>query len=182
MLSSFLSPMLRLYPDKRARASELVHHAWLDGIIVQGEIELIRQAEEEELLRRESERKMSLAGIGAVEMSSTVSVGSEGRARLARAEERHQLEEQRDADALKPVDDLDDTTMPDEADEQTPAVTTSSNAYKENQIGNLAQPVLQQPLTPHQGHKHQGSKGSSVRIDTAPALPSPVKTANKRRD
>ncbi|THH05317.1 hypothetical protein EW145_g4878 [Phellinidium pouzarii] len=43
MLSSFLSPVLRLYPDKRARASELVHHAWLDGIIVQGEIELIRQ-------------------------------------------------------------------------------------------------------------------------------------------
>lgn len=40
--------MLRLHPDKRAKASELVHHSWLDGVAVQGEIDVIRRAEAEE--------------------------------------------------------------------------------------------------------------------------------------
>ena len=30
LIASFLNPMLRLNPDKRAKASELIHHAWLD--------------------------------------------------------------------------------------------------------------------------------------------------------
>jgi serine/threonine-protein kinase SRPK3 len=51
-ISSFLSPMLRLNPEKRAGAGELVHHRWLDGIVVQGEIDVIRRAEEEEARRR----------------------------------------------------------------------------------------------------------------------------------
>lgn len=51
-ISSFLSPMLRLFPDRRAKASELVHHQWLDGIVVQGEVDIIRRAEEEEAARR----------------------------------------------------------------------------------------------------------------------------------
>ena len=51
-IASFLSPMLRLNPEKRAGAGELVHHRWLDGIVVQGEIDVIRRAEEEEARRR----------------------------------------------------------------------------------------------------------------------------------
>lgn len=51
-IGAFLSPMLRLFPDRRAKASELVHHQWLDGIVVQGEIDIIRRAEEEEAARR----------------------------------------------------------------------------------------------------------------------------------
>ncbi|KAH9958529.1 kinase-like domain-containing protein [Lactifluus volemus] len=51
-IASFLSPMLRLNPEKRAGAGELVHHRWLDGIVVQGEIDIIRRAEEEEARRR----------------------------------------------------------------------------------------------------------------------------------
>ena len=47
-ISSFLSPMLRLNPEKRAGAGELVHHRWLDGIVVHGEVDVIRRAEEEE--------------------------------------------------------------------------------------------------------------------------------------
>lgn len=44
-LSSFLLPMLRLHPEKRASARELLDHSWLDGIVVQGEIEqAMRQA------------------------------------------------------------------------------------------------------------------------------------------
>ena len=52
MIASFLNPMLRLIPEKRAKASELIHHAWLDGIVVQGEIDVIRRAEDEDTRRR----------------------------------------------------------------------------------------------------------------------------------
>jgi serine/threonine-protein kinase SRPK3 len=51
-IASFMSPMLRLNPEKRAGAGELVHHRWLDGIVTQGEIDVIRRAEEEEARRR----------------------------------------------------------------------------------------------------------------------------------
>lgn len=40
--------MLRLNPEKRAKAGEMAHHAWLEGIAVQGELDVIRRAEEEE--------------------------------------------------------------------------------------------------------------------------------------
>lgn len=52
MIASFLNPMLRLIPEKRAKASELIHHAWLDTVVVQGEIDIIRRAEEEDVRRR----------------------------------------------------------------------------------------------------------------------------------
>ena len=42
-LSSFLLPMLRLHPDRRASAKELLAHSWLDGVIVQGEIEAMER-------------------------------------------------------------------------------------------------------------------------------------------
>ena len=40
--------MLRLHSDKRSKAGEMTHHAWLEGIVVQGEVDVIRRAEEEE--------------------------------------------------------------------------------------------------------------------------------------
>ncbi|SNX85196.1 related to dis1-suppressing protein kinase dsk1 [Melanopsichium pennsylvanicum] len=44
-LSTFLTPMLRLHPEKRAGARESLDHSWIDGIVVQGEIEqAMRQA------------------------------------------------------------------------------------------------------------------------------------------
>ena len=52
MIGSFLTPMLRLIPEKRAKASELIHHAWLEGIVVQGEIDVIRRAEDADTRRR----------------------------------------------------------------------------------------------------------------------------------
>jgi serine/threonine protein kinase len=61
-IASFLSPMLRLNPEKRAGAGELVHHRWLDGTVVQGEIDVIRRAEEEEARRRQPDlRRWGLA-------------------------------------------------------------------------------------------------------------------------
>jgi serine/threonine-protein kinase SRPK3 len=51
-LSSFLTPMLRLHPDKRAKASDLIHHNWLEGVLVQGEIDVIRRLEMDEAAKR----------------------------------------------------------------------------------------------------------------------------------
>ncbi|KAF9792651.1 kinase-like domain-containing protein [Thelephora terrestris] len=48
LISSFLNPMLRLNSEKRAKAGEMAHHAWLEGIVVQGELDALRRAEEEE--------------------------------------------------------------------------------------------------------------------------------------
>ncbi|KAG8217110.1 kinase-like protein [Butyriboletus roseoflavus] len=61
-ISAFLSPMLRLFPDRRAKASELVHHQWLDGIVVQGEVDIIRRAEEEEAARRRHAQRQVTGG------------------------------------------------------------------------------------------------------------------------
>ncbi|PPQ85228.1 hypothetical protein CVT24_006415 [Panaeolus cyanescens] len=44
--------MLRLQPEKRAKASDLMHHNRLDVIVVQGEIDVIRRAEADENARR----------------------------------------------------------------------------------------------------------------------------------
>ncbi|EPQ50731.1 kinase-like protein [Gloeophyllum trabeum ATCC 11539] len=86
-IASFLTPMLRLHPEKRAKASELIHHHWLDGIVVQGEIDVIRRVEELEAQRR---RMLE-------EASKRRSSGSE-------SEQPHV--EVKDADAMKPVDDV----------------------------------------------------------------------------
>ncbi|KAJ3561488.1 hypothetical protein NP233_g10165 [Leucocoprinus birnbaumii] len=47
-IASFLNPMLRLHPDRRAKAADLVHHTWLEGVVVQGELDVIRRAERSE--------------------------------------------------------------------------------------------------------------------------------------
>ena len=86
-IASFLSPMVRLHPEKRAGAGELVHHRWLDGTVVQGEIDVIRRAEEEEARRRQPSSSSSPTGSGL----SHLGAGS-------------------DVDALKPVDDDSHTT------------------------------------------------------------------------
>ncbi|MCO5612176.1 hypothetical protein L7F22_066438 [Adiantum nelumboides] len=42
-LSSFLLPMLKLHPDKRSAAKDLLEHEWLQGIIVEGELEQMQR-------------------------------------------------------------------------------------------------------------------------------------------
>ncbi|KAF9229021.1 kinase-like protein [Gyrodon lividus] len=61
-IAAFLSPMLRLYLERRAKAAELVHHQWLEGIVVQGEIDVIRRAEEEEAARRRHAQRQISGG------------------------------------------------------------------------------------------------------------------------
>ncbi|KIM77576.1 hypothetical protein PILCRDRAFT_618241 [Piloderma croceum F 1598] len=41
--ASFLTPMLCLHPDRRAKASEFVHYNRLDCVLVRGDINLIHQ-------------------------------------------------------------------------------------------------------------------------------------------
>lgn len=82
--------MLRLHPDKRAKASELIHHNWLDGVVVQGEIDVIRRAEEEEAVRK----AVAAAGSGA------------GARRMEKRLSSVSALAQSDADAMKPVDDI----------------------------------------------------------------------------
>lgn len=51
LLSSFLLPMLHYYPDSRATAAELVKHPWLDGVIVEGDLQIAKRNHEMEVER-----------------------------------------------------------------------------------------------------------------------------------
>lgn len=51
LLTSFLLPMLHYYPDSRATAAELLKHPWLDGVVVQGDLEMAKREHEREVER-----------------------------------------------------------------------------------------------------------------------------------
>ena len=171
MIASFLTPMLRLHPDKRARASELIHHAWLDGVLVQGEIDIIRRAEEEELRKREAAATRRAGGPSASGAAQVL--GPESRAKLARAEERHNVELQTDMDALKPVDETLgvelDQVVDAEEDERVSVtqVPTATAGAKENLImkpaptGRAGHQHQPHPSTIEESSKHRSSKKRS---------------------
>ncbi|KAG6808328.1 hypothetical protein H0H92_004519, partial [Tricholoma furcatifolium] len=54
-LAGFLGPMVRLVPEKRAKAAEMVCHRWLEGVVVQGEVDVVRRAERVEREEREAQ-------------------------------------------------------------------------------------------------------------------------------
>ncbi|KAG5654014.1 hypothetical protein H0H81_008323 [Sphagnurus paluster] len=112
-LASFLTPMLRLHPDKRAKAGDLVHHRWLEGVVVQGEIDVIRRAE------REEQRSLLIAaeGLGVPEVLRSESGDAEPEAAHGsdKGKERERVRTatadapsltQCEKDALKPVEDV----------------------------------------------------------------------------
>jgi serine/threonine-protein kinase SRPK3 len=88
-IASFLGPMLRLHPDKRAKSIDLIHHNWLDGVVVQGELDVIRRAEDAEQQRRRRQQQQR--------------DGSAERAWFGAVADAMKLSE---ADAMKPVDDV----------------------------------------------------------------------------
>ncbi len=99
-LASFLGPMLRLHPDRRAKASDLIHHNLLDGIVVQGEIDVIRRMEQEEAEKRklrEASDNLSGAVTSAEERRSN--------SRAASREKSVAALDQSERDAMKPVED-----------------------------------------------------------------------------
>ena len=53
--------MLRLHPEKRAKAADLKHHRWLEDIVVQEEIDVIRRMEEHEAAKRKAVESRSRA-------------------------------------------------------------------------------------------------------------------------
>jgi len=75
--------MLRLHPDKRAKASDLIHHNWLEGVLVQGEIDVIRRLEMDEAAKR---------------------IGLEREQQQPDSRESSRLLDQSERDAMKPVD------------------------------------------------------------------------------
>jgi serine/threonine-protein kinase SRPK3 len=107
MISSFLTPMMRLNPEKRARAADMVNHVWLEGIVVQGEIDLILMAEAAE--RKERGRSGSRGSHRAPSSSSKSKSGSKGGSQRRPSGPRDHknlqaLNEAAVADAMRPVD------------------------------------------------------------------------------
>ncbi|PWN87323.1 kinase-like protein, partial [Acaromyces ingoldii] len=81
-LSSFLLPMLKLHPDKRSAAKDLLEHEWLQGIIVEGELEQMQ--------------RQGLFGA----LDGTQQAGGPGQHQL---QQQQQQPDQDALDALKPV-------------------------------------------------------------------------------
>ncbi|KAJ6507201.1 kinase-like protein [Mycena vitilis] len=107
-LASFLTPMLRLHPDKRAKASDLVHHNWLDAVVVQGELDVIRRAERDEMnnaagLPPATDPAMVLAVAG---LAAEAAIAAAARPAAHETKEEKLQRTQSEADALKPVEDL----------------------------------------------------------------------------
>lgn len=102
-IAAFLTPMLRLYPDRRAKASELAHHQWLEGIVVQGEIDIVRRAEQQEAAhRRYAQRQVSGGNESPIGKS--------------------------DVDAMKPVDE--DTGGGEQEEEQAQEASAPQSAHQ----------------------------------------------------
>lgn len=81
LLSSFLLPMLHYYPDSRATAAEMVKHPWLDGVVVQGEMEMAEKRHQRDIERAKalSSSAASPAGAaGSPAPSSTSTVRENG--------------------------------------------------------------------------------------------------------
>ncbi|KAJ7451847.1 kinase-like protein [Mycena galericulata] len=112
-LASFLTPMLRLNPEKRAKASELVHHNWLEGVAVQGELDVIRRAEREEMGSADAGTGGAGFGVGAAVAVAGLGLEAVAAAAAARSEApAHETKEEKlqrtqtEADALKPVEEI----------------------------------------------------------------------------
>lgn len=174
--------MLRLHPDKRGKAADLVHHNWLDGIVVQGEIDVIRRAEE-----IEKSRKNILASGGAVasgsttaddfsngattagpsgevvEVSSTL-MSSKGKKRLSGLT-------QSDLDAMKPVGEVEDDA--DAVDEGIEEVldegaedfeqTSRQQQHSETLRHRQQPPILSAAPSSNQGKENSRPSGSGGR-------------------
>ena len=136
-IASFLGPMLRLSPEKRAGAGELVHHRWLDSVVVQGEVDVIRRAEDDEA-RRRTTASTSPDGTGADSAVASLGVGI-------------------DMDALKPVED----DSPATDDERPPAAATANaNAPPTLQMPRPASATAKENLRQYQ-QQQQGKQGST---------------------
>lgn len=129
-------PMLRLHPDKRAKASELVHHNFLEGIMVQGEIDVIRRMELEEADNRKRLHEAAQANTagGRAEHSRS---RSRGKNKESQDHERERVDalDQSERDAMKPVED---------------SVLVEDDSEFEDETKLTAQEYAQQQMSHHQ--------------------------------
>ncbi|KDQ34214.1 hypothetical protein PLEOSDRAFT_172231 [Pleurotus ostreatus PC15] len=182
-IASFLTPMLRLHPDKRAKAHELVHHNWLEAIVVQGEIDVIRRAEEEEATRkaraeqsaqslRESDSLRERERGEAAEEALNAGVG---RSRVKRLSAIQQSEE----DAMKPVGEI--VQVDDDTEYEDSAVAVDDVQH----LGGSGVPPHQHGVGgpfqhPHYvGHPHHHNHHGPPRLNAAPVPPSASASAAK---
>ena len=139
--------MLRLHPDKRAKATDLIHHNFLDGVVVQGEIDVIRRAEQDEIARR---RVLGIPSSTSQTQPTSPTRTSDKRGLL--------MMEQSERDAMKPVGEVvtngdgDDDDV--EEDEQPP--------QPQGQVQPGYQgPILQAPPTPSSAAGKENGRGQA---------------------
>lgn len=145
--------MLRLHPDKRAKASDLVHHNWLDGVVVQGEIDVIRRAEESEKIRRDTsapETTSSAPNGTSSEVTSMEDPQSTlgGVATTSRQKKRLSALTQSEADAMKPVGEVEEV----EEDEGMDGERQDSNGHR-------PPPILSAAPIPASNHGKENASG-----------------------
>ena len=141
LIASFLNPMLRLNPEKRARASDLIHHKWLEGVVVQGEIDMIRRMED-------SERRQKGGSANSDSKSTSAERGGNSGKGKGKATELNFR--QSEEDAMKPVED--ELSSPTTLEGGVPKLNTpvpSSAGGKENAVRGV--PTLGTPHKPGGG-------------------------------
>ena len=96
--------MLRLHPDRRAKAGELVHHNWLEGVVVQGEVDVVRRAEIEERERERQSRALTRSEHGDEDRDRTQSRGSAAKKHSRKDSQQRVGYDEDEVDALKPIE------------------------------------------------------------------------------
>ncbi|KAG6894402.1 hypothetical protein C0992_006250, partial [Termitomyces sp. T32_za158] len=106
-LAAFLTPMLRLHPDKRACARDMAAHKWLEGVVVQGEVDVDADVRGGVPGRPQGQGPAGAPAHGGIQgqaaggVPDVVRMGEGGEREEGKGEgERTQSE----ADAMKPVD------------------------------------------------------------------------------
>jgi len=141
--------MLRLHPDKRAKATDLIHHNFLDGVVVQGEIDVIRRAESDEATRR---RVLGIAPSSTSQPQPTSPTRASDKRGLS-------LMEQSERDAMKPVGEVvangdgDDEDDVEEDDQQSQPQGQVQPGYQG--------PILQAPPTPSSAAGKENGRGQA---------------------
>ncbi|KAG6330115.1 hypothetical protein ID866_8974 [Astraeus odoratus] len=134
-IAAFLNPMLNLSPDKRARASDLINHPWLEGVAVQGEFDVIKRIDAEENRRRVLQQQRSGNLSAGTSDSGVANSGVEGISQPPGIGKS-------DADAMKPVEDLSPGTGDGSRDNSEKEKATPSSGQSQQHQQSHQPPIL----------------------------------------
>ncbi|KAL4075210.1 kinase-like domain-containing protein [Scleroderma yunnanense] len=141
-IATFLNPMLCLTPDKRAKASDLVNHAWLDGTSVQGEFDVIKRIEEEESRRRLLQQRRAV-GSSSSGNEGTLGGGADNSVERESKRARLPAAGKPNADAMKPVEESSPGTIEGNGNNLEQEEPTMSSVQQPGQP-----PILSAPPVP----------------------------------